>query len=69
MPVKHHREAVCRRNLSFVCAAIADCIDAAALLEARGDLFGAIRLFLKGGVPGRAAAVVIRDAKNATNAP
>jgi len=41
---------------------------AGALLEARGDLFGAIRLFLKGGVPGRAAAVVIRDAKNATNA-
>jgi intraflagellar transport protein 172 len=40
---------------------------AGALLEARGDLFGAIRLFLKGGVPGRAAAVVIRDAKNASS--
>ena len=40
---------------------------AGALLETRGDLFGAIRLFLKGGVPGRAAATVIRDAKNASS--
>ena len=36
---------------------------AGVVLEKRGDSAGAVRLFLKGGVPGRAAALAIDDAK------
>ena len=36
---------------------------AGVVLEKRGDAAGAVRLFLKGGVPGRAAALAIADAK------
>ena len=36
---------------------------AGALLQKRGDAAGAIRLFLKGGVPARAASLAIADAK------